>query len=119
MAFEYDPKSINLLIDFLKTFDRLSFTFKQFKLKITAFTKSEELTNIFGDSLKILNLIYRLNIICLVESEGVYRWNYREESVSNTLPSLNAFDIKDQSKFQFHWAVEKELGVYRSNYGNH
>lgn len=103
----------HFFLNFLKTFEKCSFTFNYFKSKIEIFTQHIQLVNIFGNAQKILDLAYRFNIICFIEREGIYRWNYREESISNPSPSLSAFSINDYSKFQFHWAVEKELGVYR------
>ena len=112
MSFEYEQDSITLLMEFLKTFERTRFRYKYFKERMNVFSQKQQLKAYFGDELAILNLIYQLNLICYFEPSGTVRWHYREQSISNLTPSLNSYQIRDDSEFKFHNAVEKELGVY-------
>lgn len=112
MSFEYDQDAITLLMEFLKTFERTRFRYKYFKERMNVFSQKQKLKAYFGDELAILNLIYQLNLICYFEPSGTVRWHYREQSISNLTPSLNSYQIRDDSEFKFHNAVEKELGVY-------
>lgn len=52
------------------------------------------------------------NMIGYIESEGIYRWHYKELSVSDYNYTIPADAFSSKSKFRFHPALEKELSLY-------
>lgn len=112
MSFYYEDNESKLFFGFIRTFNSLSFTYAEFKKKVNDFYARKKLMKIFGSEKELLNSMYNLNIICLIEKNGIFRWKYRETTISDYNPSLEDYKIEDATKFVFHWAVEKALGVY-------
>ena len=112
MSFYYNKNEYDLFFSFIKTFNRLHFSYKEFMIKLDDFFQKEKLKRIFGNELEILDLMYKLNIICFIEEKNIYRWKYRETTIDNYSPSLHDYKIDSNTKFVFHWAVEKALSIY-------
>lgn len=112
MSFYYSKDEYDLFFSFIRTFNGLQFLFKEFEIKLDNFFQKEKLKRVFGSELEILNLMYNLNIICLIEENNIYRWKYRETTIDNYSPSLYEYKIDKNTKFIFHWAVEKTLSIY-------
>lgn len=112
MSFYYNKNEYLLFFSFLKKFQGLKFTFSEFQKNLNAFYARERLKEFFGEANDILDKMYHLNIVCLVEKEDIYRWKYRETTIDNYCSSLMDYKIENNTTFIFHWAVEKALGVY-------
>lgn len=112
LGFYYDAKEIKLLFDFIKSFKTITFTFEQFEKTYSEYTDADALRTTFCDSYNILELMFNFNLIAAVENETYYRWKYRECTIANYDYSIEKNLLTPETKFVFHWAAEKEFGLY-------
>ena len=114
LSFHYNKESINELVDFIKSFRCISFSYQQFELKCKNFSSIDTLLNNFRFTHinELLSLMYNFNIICFQESKTVFRWKYRETTIDNFDECLNTSRVNNLSKFQFHRALEKAWSLY-------
>lgn len=114
LSFYYSEKDIDLLFAFLRGF-KTDFSYGEF---VDSFCKSKiggDLQKTFGDADIVLKLLFDNNMICYWEQHNIFRWRYRELSVADYNYSLPVEAFEAESKFKFHKALEKELGVYINN----
>lgn len=116
LSFYYNAEDIRLLFEFIKFIRSISFTYKMYKNKWSSFKEKGKMTQIFEGQDRILALLFDFNMIAMLE-EGVtgdkyYRWKYREITIANYDYNMNINKIEDETKFVFHWALEKEFGLY-------
>ena len=56
--------------------------------------------------------MFDFNLIAVVEEESYYRWKYRECTIANYDYGIEKNAVKSETNFMFHWAAEKEFGLY-------
>lgn len=114
LGFYYSDRQIKLLFDFIKSFKRCSFTYEDYNKVWMAFSDKEELQECLGDSFDLLELMFNFNLVALVEDNSYIRWKFRECTIANYDYSIEKNALTPDSKFIFHWAAEKEFGLYLS-----
>ena len=112
LGFYYSEKQIKLFFDFIKSIKRCKFTYEQYEKAWDAFSDKDALQKNFGDSFALLELMFNFNLIALKEDDAYYRWKYRECSIANYDYGIEKSALEKESKFVFHWAAEKEFGLY-------
>lgn len=115
LSFYYDGQDIKLLFEFIKSIRSRSFTYEEYKDKWNAFREKGNLEQRFESSDKILELLFDFNMIAMQENNykgKYYRWKYRETTIANYDYNLDISQIEISTKFIFHWALEKEFGLY-------
>lgn len=112
LGFYYSEKQVKLFFDFIKSFKRQAFTFGQYKTIWDNFSDNEALKENFGDSFALLELMFNFNLVALMEDSSYYRWKYRECTIANYDYGIEKNALTPESKFVFHWAAEKEFGLY-------
>ena len=112
LHFFYSADEINALFAFLKTIRKTKFTYNEFKTLFIESTEKEFLNKTFSSAEELLTLMFDNNMIGYIESEGIYRWHYKELSVSDYNYTIPADAFSSKSKLRFHPALEKELSLY-------
>lgn len=112
LSFYYDANQINLIFNFIKSIKQLKFTYLQYQKAWDEFADQRRLTEIFGTSFEVLELLFNFNLVAVIENDLYYRWKYRECTIANYDYSLQKNDLTPDTKFIFHWALEKEFGLY-------
>lgn len=112
LGFYYSEYEIDVLRAFLESLKMLRFTYGEFVKTWDTYVERDALEKSFGDTFKLLKLLFDFNIIGYFEEGAYYRWRYREVSITSYDYSLRKTAINENSKFKFHWAVEKEFGLY-------
>lgn len=112
LSFYYNEPNIRLLFDFIKSIRMCKFTYSMFETAWTNFGNKSELEKIFNDPVSLLELLFNFNLIAVYENNEYYRWKYRETTMANYDYNLQCSQINGQTKFMFHWAAEKEFGLY-------
>ena len=112
LSFYYDNAEIKLMFEFIKSFKMLTFTYKQYLQIWEKFSDQAKLQNCFGDSYEFLELMFNFNLIAVYEEDAYYRWKHRECTIANYDYSLEKNAMKPETKFIFHWAADKEFGLY-------
>lgn len=115
LRFYYNEQDIKLLFEFIKSIRSRSFIYEEYKNKWHSFRKKEKLQQKFENGNKILELMFDFNMIAMKEyayQGRYYRWKYRETTIANYDCNLDANQIENNTKFIFHWALEKEFGLY-------
>lgn len=112
LGFYYSEVEIRVLIDFIRSIRKCRITYGEFKGAWNRFSDREKLETTFSNCFSVISLLFDYNIIGLYEDDAYYRWKYREVSIANYDYGLEENSLTDTSKFRFHWAVEKEFGLY-------
>ncbi len=112
LHFFYSEDEVNAIFSFLKTLRKIKFTYNEFKNSFEAVNEKDILRATFNSAEELLTLMFDNNLICYIESEGIYRWHYKEISVSDYNYTIPADAFLSKSKFRFHPALEKELSLY-------
>lgn len=112
LKFYYNDNEINELWSFLKTIKKTIVTYKELTEIYRGMLNLGKLESIFGNLDAILSLLFENNMIGYIESQGVYRWKYKEISEADFNYSLPPEARLDDAKLQFHPALEKEFGLY-------
>lgn len=112
LGFYYSQKDIKVLFDFIKSFKRCTFTYEQYNSLWNNFADKGALEKIFGSSFEVLELFFNFNLIAVVEDNAYYRWKHRECTIANYDYSIEKNALTAKTKFIFHWAAEKEFGLY-------
>lgn len=112
LHFFYSEDEVNAIFSFLKAFRKIKFTYSSFKTSFESVNEKEILRKTFSSAEELLTLMFDNNFICYIESEGIYRWHYKEISISDYNYTIPADAFLPNSKFKFHPALEKELSLY-------
>lgn len=112
LGFYYDREQIKLLFDFIKFIKLRRFTYQQYQNVWINFYEKNALEEIFGNEFEVLELLFNFNLVAVIEDDSYYRWKYRECTIANYDYSLQKNDLTPDTKFVFHWATEKEFGLY-------
>lgn len=115
LSFYYNAQDIKLLFEFIKSIRSRSFIYEEYENKWNSFREKEKIEQRFESSNKILELMFDFNMIAMQENDyqGMYyRWKYRETTIANYDYNLDINQIENDTKFLFHWALEKEFGLY-------
>lgn len=112
LHFFYSEDEVNAIFSFLKTIRKIKFTYNDFKTSFESINEKDILRTTFENAEELLTLMFDNNLICYMESEGIYRWHYKEISVSDYNYTIPADAFLSKSKFRFHPALEKELSLY-------
>lgn len=115
LSFYYNDKDIKLLFEFIKSIRSRSFVYREYNDKWNSFKGKEKLEQRFENSNRILALLFDFNMVAMQENAyyGMYyRWKYRETTMANYDYNLDMNQVEDETKFIFHWALEKEFGLY-------
>ncbi len=112
LGFYYTKEEIKLLFDFVKTIRLTRFSYQQFKIAYNNFAKKSELENTYGNSDKVIQLLFDENIVGISEPHGYYRWKYREISISNYDYGLTVENLASDTIFVIQWALEKDFDAY-------
>lgn len=112
LKFYYDNTQLKLLFDFIKSFKTCSFTYDQYNNIFESFSDKIALKETFGDSYDLLELMFNFNLIAILEDNIYFRWKHRECTIANYDYSLEKNAFEADTKFIFHWAAEKEFGLY-------
>lgn len=112
LGFYYSEAQIKLLFDFIKSFKTCSFTYGRYIQIFENFSDKNTLTETFGNSYDLLELMFNFNLIAVYEDSAYFRWKHRECTIANYDYSLEKNALKEDTKFIFHWAAEKEFGLY-------
>ena len=112
LKFYYNDDEINELWSFLKSIKKRIVVYGELKDIYQKMINIEKLQKIFGDFNDILSLLFDNNMIGYIESEGLYRWKYKEISEADFNYSLPPEALLDEARLQFHPALEKEFGLY-------
>lgn len=112
LGFYYSERHIRVLFDFLKSIKMLRFTYGEYEKVWETYADKAELEKAFGSAYDVLELLFDFNVIAYFEDEAYYRWKFREITIANYDYGLQRNAINKDSKFKFHWAVEKEFGIY-------
>ena len=115
LSFYYSNGEIDILFDLLKTIKKNKLRISEFKNKVEAYKNNSKLFEIFGDTNKILELLFCYNMIGISESRGLYRWKYKETTIANYNLKLQPEFVDEKTKLVFNWALEKEFGMYLDN----
>lgn len=112
LHFFYSEDEVNAIFSFLKTLRKIKFTYSDFKTAFDSVNEKDILRKTFAKAEELLSLMFDNNLICYIESEGIYRWHYKEVSISDYSYSIPADAFSSKSRFKFHPALEKELSLY-------
>ena len=112
LGFYYDADQIKLIFNFIKSIKQLKFTYQQYQSAWNEFADHKALEELIGNDFEVLELMFNFNLIAEIENDSYYRWKYRECTIANYDYSLQKNDINADTKFVFHWALEKEFGLY-------
>lgn len=87
--------------DYINTYNRFAeYVYTNFKDSIPEFVETPD---------KFLQFLYDTNIICYIEdleTEPLFRFCYRERSISNISPK-----VKHGVRYRIHYGLVKELNV--------
>lgn len=115
LGFYYDEVQIKVMFDFIKSFRSCSFTYAEYIKVWNRFQSKKQLEKIYGTPYDVLALMFNFNLIAIVEDNGYYgyfRWKYRECTIANYDYGIEENAIHEDTRFTFHWAAEKEFGLY-------
>lgn len=112
LSFYYNNEEIDILFNFLKTIKKNKIKITEFRQKNEQYKNHKRLSDTFGDSNSILELLFCYNMIGISESNGVYRWKHKETTIANYNFRLQPEFLDDKTKIIFNWALEKEFGMY-------
>ena len=115
LSFYYNEQDIKLLFEFIKSIRSRSFKYEEYENKWNSFKEKDKMEQKFESSNKVLQLLFDFNMIAMQENayQGMYyRWKYRETTIANYDYNLDINQIENDTKFLFHWALEKEFGLY-------
>lgn len=116
LAFYYSKEDYELLLHFLSLFKgHAEFNYDYFKSAYIDFSqyvleKANELPEFIDTDDMLLQFLYSANIICYIEpnqyGEPLFRWCYRERSISNLSPK-----VAYNKKYRFHYGLLKDLNL--------
>lgn len=112
LSFYYDENEIKLFFDFIRSFNSCFFNYARYQGIWQEFASKEQLHKTFGEPFELLELMFDFNLIAVVEEESYYRWKYRECTIANYDYGIEKNAVKPETNFMFHWAAEKEFGLY-------
>ena len=112
LGFYYNQKQIKLFFNFIKSFKMCTFSYKQFNEIWLKFPNKASLESTFGSNFELLELMFNFNLVALVEQDAFFRWKHRECTIANYDYGIEENALTPNSKFMFHWAAEKEFGLY-------
>ncbi len=115
LSFYYNEEDIKLLFEFIKSIRSRSFIYEVYEKKWDSFIEKKKMEQKFGSGNKILELLFNFNMVAMQEDayQGMYyRWKYRETTIANYDYNLDINQIDNETRFLFHWALEKEFGLY-------
>lgn len=112
LSFTYKANDIEALFDFLRTIGKYKLKKCELENSFNSFSQKERLIDIFGDFYGLFKVLFDYDLLCVEETDGIYRWKYKETTIATYNYSLPIDNLKNDTKISFNWALEKGFSMY-------